>query len=301
MRLLTRPDFDGLACAAILKDIEVIDTYKFVHPDELCDGTVEVGAGDVLANVPYVSGCGLWFDHHTSGREKLSGMKFDGLAQYIDSAAHVVYNYYKGAGRDLSKFDGLVAAVDKVDAARLSADEVANPKDWVLLGFLMDPRTGLGRCRDYSVSGRSLMDTLVGACGMMGIAEILAIPGVAERVDLYHRQNVLFVDMLKNNTVTDRNVIVTDLRGVSPVYSGNRFLLYCLFPDQNVSVWAADGKDGGSCVFTAGHSIFNRTNTKDIGAVMLGYGGEGRRHAGTCKAPREEADRVLSELREKLQ
>jgi len=301
MRLLTRSDFDGLACAAILKDINVIDSYKFVHPKDLQDGIIEVNENDVLANVPYVEGCGLWFDHHTSEEERLSGVQYNGLVQFVDSAARVVYNYYQDQGFDLSKFDEMVAAVDKVDSAKLSSKEIANPSGWILLGFLMDPRTGLGRFRNFRISNYELMEKLIDACREMGISQILRIPDVLERIDLYHKQNALFIDMLKNYTALDGNVIVTDLRGVNPIYTGNRFLLYNLFPEQNISIWIVDGKQNLNCAIAVGYSVTNKTNTNDVGSILLEYGGGGHRQVGTCQVAYNDADRVIAELRGRLQ
>ena len=301
MRLLTRSDFDGLACAAILKEVNVIDSYKFVHPKDLQDGIIEVGENDVLANVPYVEGCGLWFDHHTSEEERLSGVEYKGLVQFIDSAAHVVYNYYTDLGHNLCKFDEMLAAVDKVDSAKLSADDISKPRGWVLLGFLMDPRTGLGRFRSFRISNYELMESLIDACRNMNISQILNIPDVVERIDLYHKQNALFTDMLRNYSYTDGNVIVTDLRGVSPIYTGNRFLPYLLYPEQNISIWVVDGKLNQNCVLAVGYSILNKTNTNDVGSILLECGGGGHRQVGTCQVAYEEADRVILELQKRLQ
>lgn len=301
MRLLTRSDFDGLACAAILKEINVIDSYKFVHPKDLQDGIVEVCENDVLANVPYVEGCGLWFDHHTSEAERLPGVNYRGLVQFIDSAAHVVYNYYQNAGYDLSKFDEMVAAVDMVDSAKLAVGDIVKPSGWVLLGFIMDPRTGLGRFRSFRISNYELMETLIDECRRSTISQILALPDIKERVDLYHKQNALFVDMLKNRTVLDGNVIYTDLRGVNPIYSGNRFLLYTLYPEQNISIWVVDGKQNVNVAIAVGYSVINKTNSNDVGSVLLEYGGGGHRQVGTCQVSYGDADRVIAELRERLQ
>ena len=301
MRLLTRSDFDGLACAALLKEVGAIDSIKFVHPKDIQDGLIEVDENDVLANVPYVNGCGLWFDHHTSENERLGSIKYSGLVKYIDSAAHVIYDYYTDAGFNLSKFDIMLASVDKVDSARLSVDEISKPAGWILLGFIMDPRTGLGRFRDFRISNYELMEKLIDACREKDICQILDMPDVKERIDLYHKQNALFTDMLKTNSVADRNVIITDLRGKHPIYTGNRFLIYNLFRQQNISVWAVDGKINETCSIAVGYSIINRTNTNDVGSILLSYGGGGHKQVGTCQVRVEDADRVISELREKLQ
>lgn len=299
MNLLTRSDFDGLACAAILKSIGVIDSWKFVHPKDIQDGIVTVTENDVLANVPFVEGCGMWFDHHISEKVRLGEIKFNGSVEYIDSAAHVIYNYYKDK-HDLSKFNALLEAVDKVDAAKLTIEEILNPEGWVLLGFIMDPRTGLGRFRNFNIPNYKLMELLIDYCAYMTIDEILAIPDVAERIVLYKEHSLLFKDMLKKYTVTKGKVAVTDLRGVENIYAGNRFMIYALYPQQNISVWVIDGKMKQNVAIAVGYSIINRTATVNVGELLLSYGGGGHHQVGTCQVPYEDCDRVLPELIAKL-
>jgi len=300
MNLLTRSDFDGLACAAILKEVGVIDGWKFVHPKDLQDGIVEVTENDVLANVPFVEGCGLWFDHHTSEMERLASIRFKGSVRLLDSAAHVVYDYYKD-DHDLSKFDEMIKAVDMVDAGKLSKEDILDPQGWVLLGFLMDPRTGLGRFRDFRISNYQLMEVLVDLCRTQGIEEILKDPDLKERIDLYKSQTAHFIEMVKAHTVTHGNVIVSDLRGVETIYTGNRFMVYALYPDQNISMWIVDGRNKQNCPIAVGYSILNRTATVNVGSVLLKFGGGGHKQVGTCQVPYDESDKVIKELIELLQ
>jgi len=296
MRLLTRSDFDGLACGALLKELGVIDNWKFVHPKDMQDGTVEVTGDDVLANVPYVKGCKMWFDHHSSESERLgSDLEFEGASLLEDSAARVIYEYYGGKDR-LPHFEAMVKAVDKVDSGKLTREEILNPEGWVLLGFVMDPRTGLGRFRNFRISNYELMENLMVACARQGIDEILKNPDVDERVKLYFEQDELFREMVAAHSRLDGNVIITDLRGVEPIYTGNRFLIYSLYPDQNVSVWAIDGRGKQNCPIAVGHSVLNRTCKTDVGALMLKYGGGGHHQVGTCQVPYEDADRVIKEI-----
>lgn len=296
MRLLTRSDFDGLACAALLKEAGIIDSWKFVHPKDIQDGAVEVEKDDVLANVPYVPGCALWFDHHYSEKERLgTDIKFEGASYLADSAARVIYDYYDGE----KKFPGMrnmVEAVDKVDAAKLTIAEIQNPSGWILLGFIMDPRTGLGRFRDFRISNYELMETLIDACRTQNIEQILANPDVRERAKLYFEQDTLFREMLREVTRTDGNVIISDLRGRETIYSGNRFLIYSMFPAQNISLWAVDGRGKMNCPIAVGHSVINRTSKTNVGSLMLEYGGGGHPQVGTCQVPYEDADRVIAEL-----
>lgn len=300
MRLLTRSDFDGLACGALLKSIEVIDRWLFVHPKDVQDGRVEVTRDDVLANVPYVPGCGMWFDHHTSEMTRIGkDVLVPGECRPAPSAARVIYDYYDGQVR-LPHFSAMIAAVDKVDAGQLTVDEIQAPEDWMLLGFIMDPRTGLGRFRDFTISNYELMVHLLDCCATMDIDEILALPDVRERVELYHKQTELFKRMLLEKSHTEANVIITDLRGETNIYAGNRFLIYSLFPEQNVSVWIVDGRNKTNNPVAVGYSIVNRTCKSNIGDMMLEFGGGGHEMVGTCQIPHVEADRVIRTIVRRL-
>ena len=300
MNLLTRSDFDGLACAAVLKDIGLIESFKFVHPKDLQDGLVPVTPNDILANVPYVEGCGMWFDHHISEEERLGQFTFEGSVRHLDSAARVIYDYYKDK-YDLSKFDEMLDAVDKVDAGKLTAEEILHPKDWVMLGYVMDPRTGLGRFRDFRISNYQLMEELIEFCRTQSIAEIMQNPDIEERVSLYTEQSALFIEMLKAHTYTKGNVIVTDLRNVETIYAGNRFTIYSLFPEQNISIWIVDGRNKQNCPIAVGYSILNRSASVNVGSVLLSYGGGGHKQVGTCQVDYDDCDRVVWDLIEKLQ
>lgn len=300
MRLLTRSDFDGLACGALLKSIGVIDTWTFVHPKDMQDGLVEVTENDVLANVPYVPGCGMWFDHHTSemtrvGRDQL----VPGECSPKLSAARVIYDYY-GPEKFSDFFSPMMDAVDTVDAGLLSIDDIQYPEGWVLVGFIMDPRTGLGRFREFTISNYDLMVKLLDCCATMDIEAILALPDVHERVELYREQSELFEKMLHEKTRLEGNVIVTDLRGVDVINAGNRFMIYGLFPEQNVSVWIVDGRGKVNCAIAVGYSVLNRTCISDIGALMLENGGGGHRMVGTCQVPYGEADEAIARIVKKL-
>ncbi len=296
MRILTRSDFDGLACSALLFHVGVVDTWKFVHPKDLQDGIIEVSEDDVLANVPYVKGCKMWFDHHTSEHERLGqDLQFEGVSKPAPSAARLIYEYYGGKER-LAHFENMIVAVDKVDSGQLSKEEILNPTGWVLLGFIMDPRTGLGRFHDFTISNYELMGLLIEACRTKGIEEILEIPHVKERVKLYFEQDALFKEMVAKHTKVCGNVIYTDLRGKETIYTGNRFLIYSLYPEQNISVWVVDGKAKVNCAIAVGHSILNRTSKTDVGSLLLKYGGGGHKQVGTCQVDYDKADQSIKEL-----
>jgi nanoRNase/pAp phosphatase (c-di-AMP/oligoRNAs hydrolase) len=296
MRLLTRSDFDGLACAALLKEVNVIDEIKFVHPKDIQDGLIEVSADDVLANVPYVAGCGLWFDHHSSESERLGGgASFNGESRLEKSAARIIYEYY-GGDQKLPHFKEMIRLVDKVDSGDLTREEIMNPTGFILLGFIMDPRTGLGRFRNFRISNYQLMEELIERCRTLDIDQIMALPDVRERAELYFEQDKLFREMLLAYTHTEGNVIITDLRGVESIYTGNRFLIYSLFPEQNISVWVVDGRGKLNCPIACGYSILNRTAKTDVGKLMLKHGGGGHVMVGTCQAPYAEADAVIADI-----
>lgn len=299
MRLLTRSDFDGLACGALLKDLGIIDNWKFVHPKDIQDGLVEADENDVLANIPYIKGAGLWFDHHSSESERLGEIEFKGESRLADSAARVIYDYYGGKAK-MPQFEEMVVAVDKVDSAKLTIDEILNPKGWVLLGFVMDPRTGLGRFREFRISNYALMEDLMDAVRTQSIDEIMQNPDVKERVELYLEQDKLFREMVKKHTTIRGNAIVTDLRSVETIYTGNRFLIYSLYPEQNISLWIVDGRNKMNAPIAVGHSVINRTSKTDVGKLMLQYGGGGHPQVGTCQVDYADADRVIEELVAKI-
>lgn len=296
MRLITRADFDGLACASILKDLGVIDTWKFVHPKDLQDGRVDVTDRDVLANVPYVKGCSLWFDHHSSEEERLGrDFVFEGASHAAPSAARIIYEYY-GGQKAMPHYDEMVAAVDKVDAGLLSKEEIIEPTGWVLLGFIMDPRTGLGRFHDFKIGNMQLMEDLIEHCRNMKVSEILELPDIVERVEKYNEQSEKFKEMALQYSRIDWEVLITDLRNVNPIYTGNRFMIYSLFPEQNISIWVTDGKDRENCAIAVGYSILNRSARVDVGALMLKYGGGGHYRVGTCQVSYDKADQVIEEI-----
>ena len=302
MRLLTRSDFDGLGCAVLLKEAGVIDDIKFVHPKDVQDGKIEVSENDVLANIPYVKGCGLWFDHHSSENERKEYGTFKGACvPSAPSAARVIYDYYGGAYKFSGPlFKDLVNAVDKADTANFTREEILEPKGWCLLSFIMDPRTGLGRYKDYRISNYQLMMALIDYCRSKTIDEILAIDDVQERINRYFKQEEQFEQMLKDNATVHENVVVVDLRDQDEIFTGNRFVIYGWFPDQNVSVQIIWGLNKQNVVVTCGYSILNKTCKTDVGSLMLKYGGGGHRKVGTCQLPIETAEKSIRQIIKQL-
>lgn len=295
MRLLTRSDFDGICCAVLLKELGLMDEMVYAHPKDLQDGKIAVSSDDILANVPYVAGCGLWFDHHSSEQERLQlAGKYEGRSTSAPSAARVISDYY--SSDKLSRFKEMLHFVDKVDSADLTEDEILNPTGWILLGFICDPRTGLGYHKNYRISNLAFMSDLVDHIRTKSIDEILYLPDTQERIALYKENDQNAREFLKKHSTVDGAVIVTDARGVEELPPSNRFLVYSLFPEANISVRMIDGKGKEFVSISVGYSILNRSATINVGSLMLKYGGGGHKAVGTCQIPYSAADAALKEI-----
>jgi nanoRNase/pAp phosphatase (c-di-AMP/oligoRNAs hydrolase) len=301
MRLITRSDFDGLVCAVLLRDVEQIDSVEFVHPKDVQDGKIAVGRDDILTNLPYQAGVGLWFDHHSSeivrNQETAS---YRGRFEIAPSAARVVYNHY--GSEKLGKYATLLESVDRSDAAQLTMEEVTHPSGWILLSYVMDPRTGLAYHRDYSISNRELMSKMIDLIAQHpdDPDTVLADPDVKQRTDRYRAQQKDFESYMREHSRLEGNVIITDLRGGGDPPAGNRFLIYTMFPEANIQVRVFDGRRGEFIVCAVGHSIFNRTSRTDVGQLMDRYSGGGHRGAGTCQLPLVDAEAKLREIIEQI-
>jgi len=301
LRLVTRSDFDGLVCAALLKELDMIDDIKFVHPKDMQDGKIEITNRDITTNLPYVDGVYLAIDHHLSETKRLSEIKENHIIDpEAPSAARVLYKHFGGAEKFSSKWNEILEAVDKADAANFSKEEILNPEGWVLLNYLMDPRTGLGRFRDFRISNYALMMELIDKCKDLSISEILELPDVKERVELYNLLQVKFVDQLKRCSTIHNNLVVLDLRSEEIIYPGNRFAIYALFPDCNISIHVLWGLNQQNTVFATGKSIVNRSSKTNIGDLMLQYGGGGHANAGTCQIENDKAMDTLGILVKKI-
>ena len=295
-RLVTRSDFDGLVCAALLRQMDILDDVKFVHPKDVQDGKVELGAGDMTTNLPYHPGVHIAFDHHHSETLRVEGRPANHvIVPGAESAARVVYEHF-GAADTFPGVDELMEAVDKADAAQFTLGEILHPTGWVLLNFLMDPRTGLGRFREFRISNYQLMMQLIDVCTTMSVDEILETPDVAERVDLYFAHAEHAVEQIKRCATVHGNLVVLDLRGEEVIHPTNRFTIYALFPLCNISIHVLWGLKQQNTVFATGKSIIDRGSTTNVGELMLSYGGGGHEAAGTCQVENADAARVLGEL-----
>jgi len=301
-RLVTRSDFDGLVCAVLLKELDLVEDIRFVHPKDVQDGKIPIGAHDITTNLPYVAGCHIAFDHHESetlrlGAEARSNHVIDAAAP---SAARVVYDYYGGGDTFTRIAPELMAAVDKGDAARFTRAEILDPRDWVLLNFLMDARTGLGRFRDFRISNYQLMMQLIDFCRAHTAKEILELPDVRERVDLYREHAPRFEEQLRRCAVMHGRLVVLDLRAEDPIWAGNRFILYALFPRCTVSMHVLWGLKQQNTVFAIGRSILDRSSTLNIGELCLEFQGGGHAAAGTCQVGNDRAATVAAELIDRI-
>ena len=301
-RLLTRSDMDGLVCAVLLKELGILGEIEFHHPKDVQDGKVAVTNRDILTNLPYVEGCHRCFDHHASEAERLAGRETPNYVLRADaqSAARVVYDYYGGKARFSTISDEMMAAVDKADAAQFTMDDVLEPKGWELLSFLMDARTGLGRFREFRVSNYQLMMNLIDKCQDMTIDAILALPDVAERVELFFAQHEKFREQIGRVAEVHGNLVVLDLRNEETIFAGNRFVVYAMFPQCDISMHVLRGRANLNTVFTVGKSIFDRGNPTDIGSLMLSYGGGGHHGAGTCQVDTANAEETKAALIDRL-
>ena len=296
-RLVTRSDMDGLVCAVLLRELDLIDEILFVHPKDMQDKKIVITSRDIVTNLPYVEEAHIVFDHHLS--ESVRNQK--GLNNHVimpeaPSAARVLFDYYGGRERFPAFFDEMMIAVDKADSAQFSSEDILNPQGWELLSFLMDARTGLGRFREFRISNYNLMMDLIERCKTMRIQEILELPDVKERVDLFHSYDEKFKTQLKELSTVQGNVVVLDLRNQEHIWPGNRFVIYALYPQCNISIHVIDGFRKQNTALSIGKSIFNRTSQINIGELALKNGGGGHFNAGTCQVSNEDADRVLQEL-----
>jgi len=300
-RLITRSDFDGLVCAVLLNELDMIDDIKFVHPKDMQDGSVAVTGRDITTNLPYVPGVHLAFDHHSSEVMRLAGETPNRIIlPTAPSAARVVYQHFGGKKAFPRVSDELMDAVDKADSAQFSLDEITHPKDWVLLNYVMDARTGLGRFRDFRISNYALMMDLIDYCRDHTITQILALPDVAERVKIYNEHAPKALEQIKRCATVKGNLLLLDLRNEDPIWATNRFTIYALYPQTNISIHQMWGVEKKKTVFATGKSITNRSSKTNIGELMLKYGGGGHENAGTCQVDNEKADAVLAELIAKI-
>lgn len=300
-RLVTRSDFDGLVCAVLLKDLDIIDDILFVHPKDMQDGKIEITENDITTNLPYVAGCHLAFDHHLSETVRNDAdIKNHIIDPEAPSAARVVYDYYGGWKKFPSISIDMMDAVDKGDSAQFSEEEIINPQGWVLLNFIMDARTGLGRFRDFRISNYQLMMKLIDYCKNHTIEQILQLDDVKERVELYRQHDEQAKLQIRRCATRYDNLVVLDLLEEETIYATNRFIIYALFPNCNISIHKVWGLKKQNTVFAIGKSILDRSSKTNVGELCLTYNGGGHMNAGTCQVANEEAEKALNDIIEKI-
>ena len=301
-RLITRSDMDGLVCAVLLKKLGIIDDIKFVHPKDMQDGLIEVSENDISTNLPYTDGIFICFDHHASEAERNEPRDNHVIDPSAKSAARVVYDYFGGKDSFPDTQDEMMEAVDKADSAGFTRQDIIDPHGWELLSFLMDSRTGLGRFRDFNISNYELMMKLIDVCkDTQDIEEILNLPDVYERVEIFREHQQKFREQIERCSVVHKNIVVLDLRNEETIWAGNRFMIYALFPQCSVSIHVLWGRNKQNTVLAVGKSILNKTSETNIGHLMLEYGGGGHHAAGTCQVNNLKANDILEEVILKIQ
>tara|TARA_B100001989_G_C24550333_1_gene474041 strand:+ start:3487 stop:4449 length:963 start_codon:yes stop_codon:yes gene_type:complete len=301
-RLITRSDMDGLVCGVLLKELDIIDDIMFAHPKDMQDGLIELSDSDITTNLPYNKEVYISFDHHASEAIRV-GDQPENMIIDVDapSAARVVYDYFGGADTFPNVSKEMMEAVDKADSANFTKEEILSPEDWVLLSFIMDARTGLGRFRDFNISNYQLMMKLIDFCRThSNIKEILELPDVKERVDLYYEHQMKCREQIQRCAEVHDNLVVLDLRKEETIWAGNRFVIYALYPQCNISIHILWGKNKQNTVFAVGKSILDRSSKTNVGETMLGYNGGGHNAAGTCQVPNLKAEETLLELIKKI-
>jgi nanoRNase/pAp phosphatase (c-di-AMP/oligoRNAs hydrolase) len=297
-RLITRSDFDGLVCGMLLTELDLVDDIKFVHPKDMQDGLIELSPRDISTNLPYQSVCAFIFDHHESEILRNVSVSADNyiVDPHAPSASRVVYDWLGGEDTFPRIDVNMMKAVDKADSAQFTREDVLSPKGWELLNFLMDSRTGLGRFREFKISNYQLMMELIAYCKTHSIDEILKHPDVCERIQIFQDHEKQFKEQVQRCTKVYKNLGVLDLRNEETIWAGNRFMIYALFPEINISIHVLWGLRMQNTVFATGKSIFDRSSKTDIGSLMLKYGGGGHAAAGTCQVPNDQAAKILAEL-----
>ncbi|MCX7970439.1 MAG: exopolyphosphatase, partial [Negativicutes bacterium] len=260
-RLITRSDFDGVVCAILLRKLGLIDEIIFAHPKDMQDGRVAVSERDISANLPYVEGVHLAFDHHASETIRLDNRRPNHvISPYAASAARVVFDYYGGYHTFPDVSEEMMREVDKADSAGYTIEEILNPRRWALINFITDPRTGIGRFGNFSKPHDQFMLDLITDCMKHSVERVLMLPYVRERIDFYRTQQPLFEQQLKRCSWVCGPLVAIDLRGEEIIHAGNRFLVYALFPAANISMHIMWNKERSRVVLAVGKSIINRTS-----------------------------------------
>ncbi len=299
-RLVTRADFDGVVCGALFSELDMIDDILFAEPNDMQQGRVPVSDKDISANLPYVEGIHLCFDHHLSEVERV-GEK-DNLIIDADapSAARVVYRHFGGKESFPRISVELLDAVDQADSAQYTGEDILAPEKWTLLNFIIDPRTGMEAVGGFNIAHNAFLYDLMTYCRHNPIEEILGLPDVQERVNAYLYQKEFAELQLVRCSKVHGNLVVADLREEDPIYVCNRFLIYALNPECNISMHLLPAPESGKTSITIGKSILDRSSKTNAGSLLLEFGGGGHAAAGGCRVDNAKADGVVAELIERI-
>lgn len=290
MRIVTRPDFDGVVCAALLYETEPItEPTKWVEPNDMQKGAVQIFKGDIIANLPYNENCSLWFDHHYSNQPHWN---FKGAFRIAPSAAGIVFQYYRDKFKN--DYTKLIAQTDKIDSADLTKDEVLHPENYPYVLLSM------------TVSGRENWDEeywnhLVTLLRKKDIADVMEDDQARQKCREVVVQNNHYKALLEKHTRMQSHVAITDFRDLDKMPPGNRFLSYCLFPDSIVNVKIRyDNNDRNKLLVSVGHSIFNPKCRVNVGNLLSGFEGGGHEKAGSCAFDAAKADTYIPQIIETL-
>lgn len=297
MRLVTRCDFDGLACAMILKICNIIENdILFIHPKDIEENRVHITENDILTGLPYCVAANLCFDYRNTGFNTYTRKNFIfDLNQ--KSTARVVYNYYKNLGYDLSKItEDLLIAVDKYNSADFTEEEILHPRNWILLNFILDSKTGLNRFCDFEESNHDFVLELIDYCLTNNIDTVVKLPNLQDRINLYFSQSLNIKHQLNHITKMYGDVAVVDLRNEDIIYAGNRFIVYAMFPQAKISIHISWDSKKEFLNIAIGKSIFDKSSSVNIGSICEKYGGGGHNNAGTCQIGSENADEIISAI-----
>jgi oligoribonuclease NrnB/cAMP/cGMP phosphodiesterase (DHH superfamily) len=291
MRIVTRPDFDGIVCAVLLREVfHIAQPVKWVEPSEIQRGLVDIRKGDIIANLPYDDNCTLWFDHHYTNRIYRS---YRGVFKIAPSAAGIIYEHFKKRfKRDYSE---LVAATDKIDSADLTLDQVLHPEKYDYVMLSMTVFDGDHACELY-------WNKLVDLIAKYNFDRVFADPEVKRRCREVIEQNKQYIVYLKDYTRLEKNVSITDLRSFSETPVGNRFLVYSLFPEAYVNVRIRyDERNKEIVVVNVGHSIFKPGCNVNVGLLLADFGGGGHRGAGSARFHKSNAQEYIGRIIDALQ
>ncbi len=310
MRLVTRADFDGLVCGALVTKFENVDDHLFVEPKFLQDGLVDIRHGDIITNLPYHPNCSLWFDHHITNTTPDFPQPIvlgKGGFRLAPSAARVVYEYYsevgmrheatgnsKISGEEILSFLGtermkyLMHEADRIDAGKLEQEDVLNPQGYVLISMTTDGR---------NAGDEPYWLKMIGLLREASLEETLADAEVARRCQQIRDEQDKLRAILLARAEQRKNVIYVDLRGIQEIPDGNRFLIFTLFPQANIQVKVThDSQRENTTAISVGYNIFNPTSNVNVGELLKNYGGGGHKVVGSSRVPNDKAEQAIEEI-----